>query len=59
MSFVDKYRQFTKLPAPIYAEVDLCQIIENKLMAASTYCGFEKINLKKTMPDSCIVSTDQ
>ncbi len=59
MSFVDNYRKFTKLPAPKYAEVDLCQIIENNLMAASTYCGFEKIKLKKTMPDSCIVSADQ
>jgi nitrogen fixation/metabolism regulation signal transduction histidine kinase len=59
MSFVDNYRKFTKLPAPKYAEVDLCQIIENNLMAASTYCGFEKIKLKKTMPDNCIVSTDQ
>lgn len=59
MSFVDNYRKFTKLPAPKYAEVDLCQIVENNLMAASTYCGFEKIKLKKIMPDSCIVSTDQ
>ena len=59
MSFVDNYRKFTKLPAPKYAEVDLCQIIENNLMAASTYCGFEKIKLQKIMPESCMVSTDQ
>lgn len=59
MSFVDNYRKFTKLPAPKYAEVDLCQIIENNLMAASTYCGFEKIKLIKIMPESCMVSTDQ
>ncbi|MBU2554244.1 MAG: GHKL domain-containing protein [Bacteroidetes bacterium] len=59
MSFVDNYRKFTKLPAPKYAEVDLCQIIENNLMAASTYCGFEKIKLIKIMPVSCMVSTDQ
>jgi len=59
MSFVENYRKFTKLPAPKYAEVDLCQILENNLMAASTYCGFEKIKLKKIMPGSCIVSTDQ
>lgn len=59
MSFVNNYRKFTKLPAPKYAEADLCQIIENNIMAASTYCGFDKIILKKDLPDSCVISTDQ
>lgn len=59
MSFVDNYRKFTKLPAPKYAEVDLCQIIENSLMAASTYCGFDKIKLLKSLPNKCTFSTDE
>ena len=59
MSFVNNYRKFTKLPAPKYAEADLCQIIENNIMAASTYCGFDKISLIKDLPESCVVSTDQ
>lgn len=59
MSFVNNYRKFTKLPAPKYDEVDLCQIIENNIMAASTYCGFDKISLKKDLPESCVISIDQ
>ncbi len=59
MSFVNNYRKFTKLPAPKYAEADLCQIIENNILAASTYCGFDKISLIKSLPESCVVSTDQ
>ena len=59
MSFVENYRKFTKLPAPKYAEVDLCQIIESSLMAASTYCGFDKIKLEKILPNNCVISTDE
>lgn len=59
MSFVDNYRKFTKLPAPKYAEVDLTQIIENNLIAASTYCGFDKIKLEKILPYKCTFSTDE
>ncbi len=59
MSFVNNYRKFTKLPAPKYTEVDLCQIIENGLMAASTYCGFDKIKLVKILPNKCTFSTDE
>jgi len=50
MSFVDNYRKFTKLPAPKFTEVDLSQVVENNLMAASTYCGFENIELEKILP---------
>ncbi len=59
MSFVNNYRKFTKLPAPKYTEADLCQITENGLMAASTYCGFEKIKLTKILPNKCTFSTDE
>lgn len=59
MSFVDNYRKFTKLPAPKFAKVDLCQIIENNLMAASTFCGFSRIKLEKILPTNCVVSTDE
>jgi len=59
MSFVNNYRKFTKLPAPKYTEVDLCRIIENNLLAASTYCGFDNIKLEKILPDNCIISTDE
>ncbi len=59
MSFVDNYRKFTKLPTPKYSEIDLCQIIENNLLAASTFCGFDTIKLEKMLPDSCIISTDE
>lgn len=59
MNFVDNYRKFTKLPAPKYSDIDLIRIIENNLLAASTYCGFDCITLEKKLPDSCIVSTDE
>ncbi len=59
MSFVDNYRKFTKLPSPKYAMADLSEIIENSLLAASTYYGFDKVKLEKTIPTRCIVSTDE
>ena len=59
MSFVDNYRKFTKLPTPKYSEVDLVKVIENNLMAASTYCGFENINLKKNLPHRCKLMIDE
>jgi len=59
MSFVNNYRKFTKLPAPKFTDVDLTQIIENNLLAASTYCGFDRIEVEKILMDSYIVSTDE
>ncbi len=59
MSFVDNYRKFTKLPAPKFTEVDLSQVVENNLMAASTYCGFENIELEKILPKKCLFSIDE
>ena len=59
MSFVNNYRKFTKLPSPKYAEVDLVKVIENNLLAASTYCGFEKIDLKKNLPKRYVLSIDE
>jgi nitrogen fixation/metabolism regulation signal transduction histidine kinase len=59
MSFVENYRKFTKLPAPKFAKVDLTQIVENNLMAASTYFGFENIKLEKQLPEKCMISTDE
>jgi signal transduction histidine kinase len=59
MSFVENYRKFTKIPAPKYTETDLCEIIENNILAASAYCGFDKIKLEKRLPSECLVSTDE
>lgn len=59
MSFVENYRKFTKLPAPKYNETDLNELIENNILAASAYCGFDKIQLKKEIPVKCLVSTDE
>ena len=59
MSFVNNYRKFTKLPAPKYSDTDLCQIIESNILAASTYCGFDRIHLEKILPSGCTISTDE
>lgn len=58
MNFVNNYRKFTKLPAPKFTEVDLTQVVENNIMAASTYCGFEKIKLVKVLPKECLFLID-
>jgi nitrogen fixation/metabolism regulation signal transduction histidine kinase len=58
-SFVDNYRKFTKLPTPQLTDVNLSQLIENNLMAASTFCGFSRIELEKSIPDDILIKTDE
>ena len=59
ISFVDNYRKFTKLPAPVFKEVNLSQLIENNLLVANTYCGFNTIKLIKFIPEKTMFLTDE
>ena len=59
MNFVDNYRKFTKLPEPHFKEVNLSAIIENNLLAASAYAGFNTIKVKKSIPDNFLFITDE
>jgi len=59
MNFVENYRKFTKLPEPHLNEVNLSAIIENNLLAASAFPGFDKIKIKKEIPDDFHFVTDE
>ncbi len=59
MNFVENYRKFTKLPEPHLKEVDLSAMIENNLLAASAFPGFDKIKIKKEIPDDFHFVTDE
>jgi nitrogen fixation/metabolism regulation signal transduction histidine kinase len=59
INFVDNYRRFTKLPEPHFKKVDLTSLIENSLIAASAYPGFDTIKLKKNVPKEIQFSTDE
>ncbi len=59
MNFVENYRKFTKLPEPHLKEVNLSAMIENNLLAASAFPGFDKIIIKKQIPDSFHFVTDE
>ncbi len=57
--FVENYRKFTKLPEPRFRKVDISALIENSIMAASAYPGFDQIKIVKSVPDNIIYSTDE
>ena len=59
MNFVENYRKFTKLPEPHLKEVNLSAMIENNLLAASAFPGFDKIIIKKQIPDGFHFVTDE
>jgi len=59
INFVDNYRKFTKLPEPKLTKVNLSTLIESNLMAASTFCGFNLIELKKSIPKNLMFITDE
>ena len=59
LNFVENYRKFTKLPEPDISEVNLSALLENNLMAATAFEGFDTINLKKTFSKNLTVFTDE
>jgi len=59
MNFVDNYRKFTKLPEPHLKEINLSALIESNLLVASAFPGFEKIKIKKSIPENFHFITDE
>ncbi len=59
LNFVENYRKFTKLPEPRLTRVDLSVLLENNIMAASAFKGFNLININKSIPDKVVVLTDE
>jgi nitrogen fixation/metabolism regulation signal transduction histidine kinase len=59
MNFVENYRKFTKLPDPHLKEVNLSVLLENNLLAASALPGFDKIEIKKSIPEDLLFVTDE
>ncbi|MCK4923271.1 MAG: GHKL domain-containing protein [Bacteroidales bacterium] len=59
MNFVNNYRKFTKLPSPKLKEVNLSNLIENNLVAAGTFPGFNEIKLEKHIPENLMFITDE
>lgn len=58
MSFVENYRKFTKLPEPQFKEVDLSALIENNLMSAGAFPGFNAIKTEKSIQENLLFVTD-
>ncbi len=59
MNFVDNYRKFTKLPEPHFREANISSLIENNLLALSTFFEFNKITVKKSIPENFLFVTDE
>jgi nitrogen fixation/metabolism regulation signal transduction histidine kinase len=59
MSFVENYRKFTKLPEPHFKPVDLSGLIERMLIVASAYPGFTEIQIRKSIPENLMISSDE
>ncbi len=59
LNFVENYRKFTKLPEPEMTTFDLIPVIENNLLAASAFKGYDKIKINKHYPDTLKVMADK
>ncbi|MCF8368425.1 MAG: PAS domain-containing sensor histidine kinase [Bacteroidales bacterium] len=59
INFVENYRKFTKLPEPLFKEVNLSKLIESDLITASAYPGFNSIKIEKNIPNDILFSTDE
>ncbi len=59
MSFVDNYRKFTKLPEPQLKKISLPSLIEKNLIAATTFQGFNTIELEKQIPEGLMAVADE
>ncbi|MBI9067204.1 MAG: GHKL domain-containing protein [Salinivirgaceae bacterium] len=59
MKFVDNYRKFTKLPDPQLKDTNLSELLEKTILAASTYSGFNKIQLEKIIPKNIFILADE
>jgi nitrogen fixation/metabolism regulation signal transduction histidine kinase len=59
MNFVENYRKFTRLPEPHFKPVDLSGLIERALIAASAYPGFTEIQIRKSIPENLMISSDE
>jgi len=58
MHFVGNYRKFTKLPEPKYKQENITKLIDNCILAISSYPDFYKINLEKQLLQNVIINTD-
>lgn len=59
MNFVESYRKFTKLPEPHFKAVNFSELIENNLLAASAFPGFDTTKIKKSIPEDFLFTTDE
>lgn len=59
MNFVDNYRKFTKLPEPKLKAFDLSSLIENNLLAASTFPNFSDILIDSSVAENLMVTADE
>lgn len=59
INFVENYRKFTKLPEPRFKKVNLSSLIDNNLLAATAYPGFETIKIEKLIPKDVVFPTDE
>lgn len=58
MNFVNNYRKFTKLPEPIFKDINLSVLIGDNLIASKAYLGFDRIKILKNIPENIYCNTD-
>ncbi len=58
MNFVENYRKFTKLPEPVIKQENISEIIENCILAISSFPNFKEIELVKKIPEKLLFNTD-
>ena len=59
MNFVENYRKFTKLPEPHFKQINLSEVIERSLIAASAFPGFSTFHIRKSIPEQMMLSSDE
>ena len=59
MNFVKNYRKFTRLPEPVFENVNISTIVEDCLSVVKSYPGSEEVVFRKSIPENIIFYTDE
>lgn len=59
MNFVENYRKFTKLPEPEMKPLDLTKLLEDNILAASGFSGFNEVEFDKNLPKNAQAIADK
>jgi len=59
MRFVQSYREFTRLPEPVFSEIKLFEFVEKSLLICSGYEGFQTVQISTNISPEISCKADE